>query len=73
MCRCPVRIVSVDDRQPGGAAVAGDVRRADAADSRHSPDHTKPTLSGVLVADQQHYSDGGYLMWADALAKFIEP
>jgi lysophospholipase L1-like esterase len=34
---------------------------------------TPPTAPGIIYTDQQHYTDAGYLMWADALAGFVSP
>jgi lysophospholipase L1-like esterase len=34
---------------------------------------TPPTATGIIAADNQHYTSAGYLMWADALAGFVSP
>lgn len=34
---------------------------------------TPPTAPGMIAGDNQHYTDAGYLMWAEALASFVSP
>jgi GDSL-like Lipase/Acylhydrolase family len=40
-------------------------------DQRLSGAHAQPTLPGIIAVDNQHYTDAGYLMWAEAYATFL--